>query len=151
MKDFAILIEAKLAKANLFRKQLGVSAKLIDIYESNLDDLYMERGILSPTRVWESIILGQAMRELANKNQVVMEAIIRADWDELDDGEPYGRICVNAIDDFDNLGENVYSGRILDDLMKNFKHLPKEVQEVLNKVSSGAGLISYILKGGKND
>ena len=151
MREFLLIIESKFSKAEALREQLGVSAKLIDIYQSNIETMYMESGILSPIRVWESIILGQAMRELANRNEVVMEAIIRSDYDELKNGEPYGRICVNAIDDFSWLGEQLYSGYIFDDLMKNFVHLPKEAQEILTKVSSGAELISYILKGTQNE
>lgn len=151
MREFLLIIESKLSKAEALREQLGVSAKLIDIYQSNIETMYMESGILSPIRVWESIILGQAMRELANRNEVIMEAIIRSDYDELKNGEPYGRICVNGIDDFSWLGEQLYSGYIFDDLMKNFVHLPKEAQEILTKVSSGAELISYILKGTQNE
>ncbi len=147
MKEFLLIIENKLSRAEALREQLGVSAKLIDIYQSNTETLYMESGILSPIRVWENIILGQAMRELANRNEVVMEAIIRSDYDELQNGEPYGRICVNAVNDFTWLGEQLYNGRIFDDLMRNFEHLPNEVQQILTKVSSGAELISHILKG----
>lgn len=147
MKEFLLIIENKLSRAEALREQLGVSAKLIDIYQSNTETLYMESGILSPIRVWNNIILGQAMRELANRNEVVMEAIIRSDYDELQNGEPYGRICVNAVNDFTWLGEQLYNGRIFDDLMRNFEHLPNEVQQILTKVSSGTELISHILKG----